>query len=196
VDLSAYVELAVRLANAASDGAEETDGTEFDGNIFSLDGLRELLNSVQFPDTRATRGDLDLLRGLRTEFREIFAACAAGNDAEAVGRLNSLLIQHPPHLQIARHDDEPWHLHLTPSGCVADQYAACSVLGLAALLTRLGAGRFGRCAAPSCQRVFIDTSDGGAQRHCRDACASGANVTAFRGRPRAGTGAALPSAAL
>jgi predicted RNA-binding Zn ribbon-like protein len=196
VDLSAYAELAVRLANTAADGEEETCGGDDVGNIFGLDGLHALLTDLEFPDTRATRTDLDAMRRLRIEFREIFAACAAGNGTEAVDRLNALLIQHPVHPQISAHDGQPWHLHLTQSGCVADRYAAGSAMGLATMVTRLGADRLRLCGAPSCQGVFIDTTTDRSRRYCSERCASRANVTAFRTRRTAGPPDVLPTAAV
>ena len=195
MDLSVYAELAVRLANTAADDDRETGGDE-DETISTLDGLRALLAAVQFPDTRATRTDLDAMRRLRSEFRRIFAACADGHATEAVDRLNALLIQHPIHPQISDHDDQPWHLHLTQSGCVSDRYAAGSAMGLATLLTTLGADRLGVCAAPGCPGVFIDASPSRSRRYCSERCSSRANVTAFRGRRRVGQRDAAPTAAV
>jgi predicted RNA-binding Zn ribbon-like protein len=197
VDLSTYAELAVRLANTAVDGEEETSGGDDGDNISTLDGLRALLTDLQIPHTGATRSDLAAMQGLRIEFREIFAACAAGNGTEAVERLNALLIQHPVHPQISGHDGQPWHVHLTQSGGVADRYAAGSAMGVAGLLTKLGAERLGVCRAASCLGVFIDTSTNRSRRYCSDRCASRANVTAFRARRRASSAPdVLPTAAV
>ena len=77
MDLSAYAELAVRLANAASD-EEEACGAEHGHHISTLDGLRRMLTDLQFPDIPVTRNDLDAMRALRIEFRKIFAAAAEG----------------------------------------------------------------------------------------------------------------------
>jgi predicted RNA-binding Zn ribbon-like protein len=192
VDLSSYAELAVRLANAA-DGEEQTAGAETDSNIFSLTGLRALLTDLEFAHTGATRSDLDAMRVLRIELRQIFSACAAGNGAEAVDRLNALLVRHPAHLQISGHDGEAWHLHLTPSGCVSDRYAAASAMGLAAMVTRLGTCRFRFCTAPSCQQVFIDTTTNGSRRYCSVRCSSRVNLTALRERRHPGGNAAIPT---
>jgi predicted RNA-binding Zn ribbon-like protein len=197
VDLSAYAELVVRLANAAAGDEEGVRGGEDGHDISTLDGLRSLLADLKFPDTRVTRTDLDAMRTLRTEFRTIFAACADENGAEAVERLNALLIQHPVHPQISGHDGNPWHLHLTQGGTVADRYAAGSAMGLATLITQLGITRLGMCNAPSCQGVFIDTSTNRSRRYCCDRCASRANVTTLRARRRPrGEPDILPTAAV
>lgn len=196
MDLSAYAQLAVRLANADVDGKERTCGAGDYDTISSIDGLRGLLTGIQFPNTRASRTDLDAMRALRTEFREIFAACAAGNGTEAVDRLNALLIQHPVHPQISGHDGQPWHLHLTQGGTVADRYAAGAAMGLATQLTRLGPDRLGLCQGLSCERVFIDTSANRSRRYCSDRCGARTNVTTLRTRRRTGGTAAMPTAAV
>ena len=195
MDLSGYAELAVRLANAAGDEQEAVMAGGGQG-ISTPEGLRGLLAGLGFPDTPVTRADLDAMRALGAEFRKIFAGSAAGNGTEAVDRLNALLIRHPVQPQILRHDDQPWHLHLTEGGSVPDRYAAGSSMGLAIVVTQLGIDRLGSCAAPSCQRVFVDTGPSRSRRYCSDACASRANVTAFRARRRSGTANVPPTAAV
>jgi predicted RNA-binding Zn ribbon-like protein len=196
VDLSVYAQLAVRLANAAVSSEERTrDGADCE-NISTIDGLNTLLTDIKFPNTRVTRTDLDAMRRLRMEFREIFSACAAGNGSEAVDRLNALLIQHPVHPQISGHDGQPWHLHLTQVGTIADRYAAGAAMGLATQLTKLGPDRLGICQGLSCGRVFIDTSANHSRRYCSDRCGARTNVTALRTRRRTSGTTAMPTAAV
>ena len=185
MDLTTYAELAVRLVNTASYSEDNVD------RLATMDGLHDLVaDREHLSSSGATRRDLEALRGLRTEFRKVFAACAAGDGDEAAARLNSLLIRHPVHPQLSGHDGQPWHVHFTESGTVADQYAAGAAMGLAVRLTELGLERFGVCQAPPCQGVFIDTSTNRSRRYCSERCLSRANVTAFRSRqrgPSAGT---------
>jgi predicted RNA-binding Zn ribbon-like protein len=193
VDLSGYAQLAVRLANAAC-GKEKT-GSETEGdNISSLSGLCALLTELQFPDTRAGRSDLDAIGTLREEYREIFTACATGDTEEAVRRLNGLLIRHPVHPNISGPDGQRWQLNLTAGGSVADRYAAASAMGLAVVLTGLGADRLGICQTPSCSNVFVDTGTGRARRRRCDQCTG--NVTVLRARRRPGGTDAMPTAAV
>jgi predicted RNA-binding Zn ribbon-like protein len=177
VDLTTYAELAVRLVNTAAYSEDTTDRLSSMDGLFALVADRQHLNG-------GTRSDLEALRVLRSEFRKIFAACADGNGGEAADRLNALLIQHPVHPQLSGHDGQPWHVHFTESGSVADMYAAGAAMGLAVRVTELGIERFGVCQAPSCLGVFIDTSTNRSRRYCSDRCASRANVTAFRARKR------------
>jgi predicted RNA-binding Zn ribbon-like protein len=179
VDLTTYAELAVRLVNTASYSEDNVD------RLATMDGLHDLVaDREHLSSSGATRRDLEALRGLRTEFRKVFAACAAGDGDEAAARLNSLLIRHPVHPQLSRHDGQHWHVHFTESGTVADQYAAGAAMGLAVRLTELGLERSGVCQAPPCQGVFIDTSTNRSRRYCSKRCLNRANVTAFRTRQR------------
>jgi predicted RNA-binding Zn ribbon-like protein len=166
VDLNSYAELAVRLVNTAGGGGEDGD------RLASLDGLRELVADRQHLNTGVTRNDLESLRGLRTEFREFFVACSHGDGEDAAGQLNALLIQHPVHPQLSGHDGQPWHVHYTESGSVADKYAAGAVMGLAVVLSDLGIDRFGICHAPGCGGVFIDFSADRGRAYCSEVCAS------------------------
>jgi predicted RNA-binding Zn ribbon-like protein len=183
VDLTTYAELAVRLVNTAAYSEDNTD------RLSSMDGLGALVADRQHLNG-GSRSDLDALRALRSEFRRIFAACAGGNGQEAADRLNALLIQHPVHPQLSGHDGQPWHVHFTESGSVADMYAAGAAMGLAVRVTDLGIERFGVCQASACLGVFIDTSTNRSRRYCSDRCASRANVTAFRARQRGNGGPA------
>ncbi|HEY4461692.1 MAG TPA: CGNR zinc finger domain-containing protein [Streptosporangiaceae bacterium] len=177
MDLTTYAELAVRLANTAAYSEDNTD------RLTTMDGLRDLVADRQHLNA-GNRSDLEALRGLRSEFRKIFVACAAGNGEEAAARLNALLMQHPVHPQLSTHDGQPWHVHFTDSGSVADKYAAGAAMGLAVRITELGVERFGVCQAPPCLGVFIDTSTNRSRRYCSERCVSRANVTAFRARKR------------
>jgi predicted RNA-binding Zn ribbon-like protein len=186
VDLNSYAELAVRLVNTAGGGGEDGD------RLGNLDGLRVLVTDREHLNTGVTRSDLDALRGLRAEFRAFFLACAQRDGADAAARLNALLIQHPVHPQLSGHDGQPWHVHYTESGSVADKYAAGAVMGLAVRLTDLGIDRFGVCQAPGCQGVFIDTSTGNNRRYCSERCVKLAHVSTFRVRKRGVGGATEP----
>ena len=170
----------------------------------SLPPLSRTGPSWRATTTRATGSvpaDLDALRQLRHELRLIFGAFAGGSADDAAARLNALLARHPIHPEIARHDDQAWHLHHATSGSVADQYAAGAVLGLTRVITELGAGRLRHCEAAACSNSFVDLTAAGSQGHCGDRCAATANVTALHEqgaayRRRTGQREATPAAGL
>ena len=178
MDLSSYAELAVRLVNTASLGHEGGD------LLASVDGLRSLVADREHLNQGISRSDLDALRMVREEFRGFFVACSQGNGADAAARLNELLIQFPVHPQLSGHDGQPWHVHYTESGSMADKYAAGAAMGIAVRLADIGLERFGVCQAAPCLGVFMDTSANRTRRYCSERCASRANVIAYRARKR------------
>jgi len=182
VDLISYAALAVHLVNHE--------------DLSNLDGLRTLLGETGrgLQAARITRSDLDAMRELREELSALFQAVAKGDEEDAVERLNMLLIRHPVHPQITRHDGQRWHMHLIEGGRVYDHYAVCAVMGLATLVTRLGLDRLGLCQAAPCTRVFIDTSSNKSRRYCSERCASRANVARYRARRRTRAKTAKPAA--
>lgn len=178
MDLTTYAELAVRLVNTAAYREDRTD------RLATMDGLHALVADRESLSGGAGRADLDALRELRSEFRAVFAACAAGNGADAAARLNALLIRHPVHPQLSGHDGQGWHVHFAESGAVADKYAARAAMGLAVRITDLGIQRFGVCQGASCAGVFIDTTPGRTRRYCSDRCAARARTRAAGEPPR------------
>jgi predicted RNA-binding Zn ribbon-like protein len=171
VDLASYAELAVLLANS---------------DFKNLDDARALLAGTGRTEAagRITRRDLDSICELREELRGVFEAAAAADEADVVDRLNGLLVRHPVHPQISGHDGQPWHMHLTEGGRVADAVAVGSVMGLASVVTSLGVDRMGVCQAAPCRNAYLDTSSNRSRRYCSERCASRANVAAYRARQR------------
>jgi predicted RNA-binding Zn ribbon-like protein len=171
MDLSSYAELAVRLVNT-SRNVRDGDG------LTGLDAVRALISGVPQLNAPVTRHDVDALRLLRAELREVFSAAARGDGGRAAEVLNELLIQHPVHPQLSGHDGQRWHLHLTESGAVADQYAAGAVMGLAVVVTHDGVDRLGVCEASSCGSVFVRITGDRTRRYCSDRCANRSIVVA------------------
>ncbi|GII34546.1 CGNR zinc finger domain-containing protein [Planotetraspora mira] len=171
MDLTSYAELAVLLVNRAED-------------LSSLDTLRALLEETGRTESaaRVNRRDLDALRELREELTGVFESASTGDEADVVERLNGLLVRHPVHPQISGHDGQAWHMHLTEGGRVADALAVGSVMGLASVVTGLGADRLGICQATPCRNAYLDTSSNRSRRYCSERCASRANVAAYRAR--------------
>jgi hypothetical protein len=180
VDLTSCAELAVRLVNTGESGNRRDDG------LASVESYRALVADRPHLTSRVTTNDLEALRLLRDELRQIFAAAARNDDAQVVDRLNALLTRHPIHQQIARHDGQDWHVHLVESGSAADKHAAGAIAGLTGLVAESGADRLSTCAAPGCRRVFIAMRPTEGKRYCSDRCTPKANVRALRAPGRGG----------
>jgi predicted RNA-binding Zn ribbon-like protein len=178
VDVVAYADLAVRLVNAVGPGQGRGDG------LATADSFRVLVADRPHLAGRVTAADLDALRMLRDELRQIFAAASEGRENEAVERLNALLTRHPVHPQLTRHDGQRWHVHLVDSGSTADRYAAGAIAGLTGLIRDFGTRRLGVCAACDCERVFVGTGSGRDKQYCSAQCTPEASVQALRARGR------------
>ncbi len=136
--------------------------------------------------------DVEQLTQVRAELSDLFDAASAqapGGGAGAADlvaeRVNRLLdrAQRPPRL--SNHDGTAWHLHITADEAPwAGWLAAVAGLGLARLLAEDGVARLGRCAAPSCRRVFAGGLRNHPRRYCSPACANRGRVAAFRARRR------------
>ncbi|MEV5831113.1 ABATE domain-containing protein [Spirillospora sp. NPDC052242] len=169
MDLASYADLAVDLVNTRRPHIDE---------LHDLDALRALLADRPHFTGRIALRDLHSMRELRALLRAIFDAAADGADDDAVRRLNTLLIRHPIHPQIARHDDRGWYLHCNEHGSIPDRYAARAAMGLAAEIDVHGVARLGVCRSRPCGRAFYVRSPGGDRRHCSVRCAARARASA------------------
>lgn len=88
---------------------------------------------------------------------------------------------------LSSHDGFALHLHWTPpSTPFAHQVAVDLLMAVARTLCDHGTGRFGRCAADDCDRVFYDTTKNRSRRFCTDPrCASRTHTAAHRARQAA-----------
>lgn len=191
MNLSSYADLAVRLANTAVRATGEPDPLGSPTACASALG--------DYLEGPVTRRDLDVLRHVRTEFQGIFRAAATGDDQRAMARLNALLIQFPIQPEMARHDDERWHVHLASQGSIGDRLAAAAIISVALSVSVAGVSRLGICTIASCGQVFIDASRGKSRRYCAEHAAARGNVSTLRRQPVNGARPAgdltLPSAA-
>ncbi|MFG1998995.1 CGNR zinc finger domain-containing protein [Spirillospora sp. NPDC048911] len=162
MDLASYADLAIELVNTHDSQAD---------HLRDLEALRDLLVIRPHLGGRLTHRDLDAMRELRAQLRGIFVSAVAGDEEDAIDKLNTLLMQHPVHPQLSGHDGLRWHLHLNEGGSIQDRYAAWAAMGLAIKVSDRGLDRLGICRADGCDRVFFDTTANKSQRYCSDRCA-------------------------
>ncbi|WP_019545086.1 CGNR zinc finger domain-containing protein [Streptomyces sulphureus] len=184
MELSQYAQVAVRLVNTERPALDED-------SLTSLDAVRQLAGFQSHIVRRVTESDLTRLRAVRSRLRAVFTAASEGDEVRAVDLLNALLVEFPASPQISGHETTGpggrprWHMHLAehPASAAAG-YAATACMGLAFLLTGVGADRLGICQAPPCRNAYVDTSTNRSRRYCSDRCATRANVAAYRARKR------------
>ena len=174
MDLNSYADLAVRLANSASQGGRGDDG------LATVETYRALVADRPHLAGKVTSGDLEALRLLRDELRLIFTAAERCDGAQVAERLNALLTQHPIHQQIVSHDGQHWHIHLVESGSAADRHAAGAIAGLTGLITESGTERLGVCAAAGCEQVLVAARPSAEKRYCSEQCKPKASVRSLR----------------
>lgn len=170
MDNDDYLQLAVRLANAA---------------LPDLDALRAALHEEPWWADRADSEDLEALRHTAGELRLALAAAVAGDAAGVLDTVNALLTAHPPRPRLSGHSGADWHVHVAaPDAPPAREVAAAAAWGLAQGVVRHGLGRWGACAADGCAAFYLDTSTNSAKRFCSSRCANRSHVAAFRARRR------------
>ncbi|TDD93581.1 CGNR zinc finger domain-containing protein [Actinomadura rubrisoli] len=169
MDLASYADLAIELVNTQRPHRDE---------LRDLEGLRALLLRRPHLEGRTAHRDLDAIRELRAELRAIFVSADRGDAEDAIERLNTLLIRHPVHPQMVRHDGQDWHLHFNEEGSIPDRVAARTAMGLAAKIGSQGLDRFGVCQADGCGRVYLDATSNRSRRYCSDRCAGRSSATA------------------
>ena len=160
----------------------------------ALPALRAVLDI----DPRSVRllraGDVASFRALATRLADVFHDLDRGDVDNAVGRLNELLAAHPAHPHLAK-DEGRWRLHHHPAdAALVPMWTAICAEGLARVVGAGDAGRLGTCAAPGCDRVFLDVSRNGSRRFCSTTCQNRVKAAAFR-RRRAGPGTSMPAGA-
>jgi len=113
--------------------------------------------------------------------RAVFAAVAAGRPDDAARLVNEMLARTGARPRLDRHDGEPWHLHFHGAeDSLATSWAAGCATGLAVVLGSDQQDRLGVCAAPRCDRVYVDTSRNATRRFCSTACQNRVKAAAFR----------------
>ncbi|MCU1680753.1 MAG: hypothetical protein JWQ81_1492 [Amycolatopsis sp.] len=137
------------------------------------------------PGATVSDDEIDQLSAYAGELREVFVAVDSGRIDDACERTNDLLRRTQAVPVLARHDDEPWHLHFHATDADwASSWAAPMATALAVVLGNPMFDRLGVCTAPVCDRVFVDTSRNGAKRFCSTACQNRVKAAAFRARQR------------
>ena len=130
-----------------------------------------------------TANEVDQLAGYATSLREVFECVDAGDMDASCEHTNALLQSTGAVPVLARHDGEPWHLHFHAIDApFAQAWAAATATALAIVLGGTFADRIGVCSAPSCDRVYVDTSRNGTRRFCSTACQNRVKAAAFRER--------------
>lgn len=131
------------------------------------------------------------LADIALRVRAVFDATTAGDVDGAAARVNRLLRETQTRPQLDKYD-AGWSLHFHGADdSLATGWGAGCAAALALAIGSELAGRLGVCAAPLCDRVFVDTSKNGRRRFCSARCQSRVKAAAHRSRaalPRSSAG--------
>jgi predicted RNA-binding Zn ribbon-like protein len=132
----------------------------------------------------------DYLAGTARAMRRVYEAMDDGRPDDAAATVNELLRDSGARPQLDRVPGEPWQVHFHGA---SDTYGIGWAAGCAtALALAIGselAGRLGVCAAPRCDRVYVDASRNAVRRFCSAPCQSRVKAAAFRDRHEPGAAA-------
>jgi predicted RNA-binding Zn ribbon-like protein len=137
-----------------------------------------------FHGRAAAPADVPRLIAHRARLDAIAVACEAGDQAAAIGMLNTLLTETGAIPQIVAHDGRGPHIHVSrPAAPLADRVAAHLAMGLAGLVVASQSDRLRSCASPTCLDVFFDLSRNRSRRYCDSrTCGNRLHVAAYRAR--------------
>jgi predicted RNA-binding Zn ribbon-like protein len=176
--LSAAVQLVNQLTPGWAGGAEVhapvgRARVEATADALGSDGRRR---------PTVTADGADQLATVAARMRVVFEAAHDGDKSAAATEVNALLLDtHArPQLDLT---EQGWNLHFHGADdSLANGWAAGCASGLALALGSELAGRLGVCAAPLCDRVFVDASRNGKRRFCSARCLSRVKAAAHRAR--------------
>ncbi len=167
------------LVNALTDGQARGRGYLAPEGAERVGAVRAVLNA----DADLGREAADHLAATARTLRVVFEAVAEDRLDEAALALNTLLRESGARPQLDRVPGEPWqvHFHGADDSYAVGWSAGCAT-GLAMAIGGDYAGRLGVCAAPRCDRVYVDTSRNAGRQFCSTACQNRVKAAAFRAR--------------
>jgi predicted RNA-binding Zn ribbon-like protein len=179
--LTASVQLVNRLTGGHAGGAAVAAPV----GEAKVEAVTDALGADDRPRPVVKPSDADHLAAIATRMRRVFEAAHDGKTDDAAAEVNALLVDTDARPQLDRTGNPGWNLHFHgPDDTLAKGWAAGCAAGLAIALGSDLAGRLGVCAAPLCDRVFVDTSKNSKRRFCSPQCQSRVKAAAHRARAR------------
>ncbi len=150
----------------------------------ALDELRQILTvdppSLVELDEQAVTPMMDLA----TRVEAICTMLIANRVDEAAANVNTMLGEQSAHPHLA-FEAGRWRLHHHPAD--APLMAMWTAIAAEVFARVIDAGRYdriGRCEAPDCNDLFVDTSKNGTRRFCSTTCQNRVKAAAYRRRQR------------
>lgn len=178
------LDVAVRLVNAltpGSDGGREVPAVE--GDALTAAVVEAVRDEGYSP--RPDRTQVANLRREVDRVREVFVALDEDRVDDAAALVNAMLRRTRAHPELDRDDDGGWAIHFHGPDTSFDRgWAAGLAAGLAMAVGGDLGSRLGVCAAPECDRVWVDRSRNTHRRFCSTRCQNRVKAAAHRHRTR------------
>jgi predicted RNA-binding Zn ribbon-like protein len=173
----------VALVNRLTGGYFGGSPLEAPRGELQVEATAEALSADGRPRPAVRPADAEQLAALAARMRVVFEAAHAGEIDRAAIEVNAMLLDTKARPQLDGGGDKGWSLHFhAADDTLAHGWAAGCAAGLALALGSDLAGRLGVCAAPACDRVFVDTSRNTKRRFCSPQCQSRVKAAAHRAR--------------
>ncbi len=181
--LGDILDVATRLVNAVVAGEERGRPFEAPTTTGLRGAVAQALGGEGRPRPRLTQADADLLASTAAQLHAVFAMVQAGQQREAAWAVNELLARFGTRPQLDPDGIGGFQLHFHGfDDSLAIGWSAGLAAGLAVVIGSDLAGRLGVCAAPSCDRVYVDVSRNNQKRFCSTACQNRVKAATFRHR--------------
>ena len=174
----------VALVNLASPG--EAHGTAYEPPTGD-DLVRGVADATSSPERRSrpTSAEAGALLTVVPQVRDVFEAAERDDLAAAASVVNDLLAATGARPRLDPDDEGRYQLHFHgPDDGFVRGWQAGLASGLAVAVGSDLGGRLGVCAAPACDRVYVDGSKNGTRRFCSARCQSRVKAAAHRARAR------------
>lgn len=153
----------------------------------SDEALGELRRVLAIDPPSLTQLDEQVVGPMAELAERVEALCVPlvdGRLDETAQRVNAMLGEHSaqPHLAF---EAGRWRLHHHPADApLVAMWTAIAAEAFARLIDAGRHDRIGRCTAPDCDDLFVDTSKNGTRRFCSTTCQNRVKSAAYRERRR------------
>jgi predicted RNA-binding Zn ribbon-like protein len=178
------LDVSVALVNLVTPGEARGAGYEPPTGNALVDAVAEVTSRAG-SRSRPTQAQASSLVEVVPQVRAVFEAAEHDDLAAAAATVNELLESTGarPRLDADEAGRHQLHFHGPDDGYVRGWQAGLAS-GLAVALGSDLGGRLGVCAAPACDRVYVDGSKNGTRRFCSPQCQSRVKAAAHRARTR------------
>lgn len=174
--------VSTRLVNSLTPGHQRGVAVDPPAGKERVRAVEDALAGDGRPRPAVSASDAARFADLAARLRTVFEAARDDTNAAAT-EVNALLLDTHARPQLDHFAGEGWHLHFHGADdSLVNGWSAGCAAGLALAIGSDLAGRLGVCAAPACDRVFVDTSRNGKRRFCSSQCLSRVKAAAHRSR--------------